>query len=326
MGAIGRCCCDPCDTCTEASGFENWIITTPINGLSLSGTLGTVNANCKKFGYGCDREDETVYDDYEERPEFNPDLNFSLLMWTETGCQCGETTFTGEAYQSRTAQRWRFWLSKYAEATVEIIFPTPTTMKVIAYITMAAGGTVTTSTMTQRRLFTADGDIDPPCVPFNITYGTPSDPGPIAAPEPLPPCSPILFDIQDIQQDCPFPPPYGSVADPCEYEEFYEKDFNVLVPSGYTCVSQARKARIMTLRTQACCQDFCRQSVAASTRVYESAVINCDEIPSTITLNILGLQGTVRVSWRECGIGFPPAFFPADLFYTPPATIQIQLS
>ena len=322
MGSLCDCGCDPCEACSEASGFTNWTILTALNGFSLSGTFGALTASCKKFGYDCDREDETVYDDYEEQTDFNPNLNFSNNLWSSTGCNCGQLSTTGERYQTRGAQRWRFWLSKFISVEVQIHYLTPTTFKLFAYVGGIMRGSVTTSLLVQRRRF--DWTLN--CISFANTYGTPTDPGPLEAPDPKPPCVPLLDGVEDLQGNCPAPEGTESSSDPCiEEPDIYVKNYTILDPSTYPCNLQDREARLVMRRVEHCCQDFCRQAEQPTNRVYESAVINCDSIPSTISLTT-PFPGDVRASWRDCGSGFPPSFYPAELRYNFPSTIQIQLS
>jgi hypothetical protein len=324
MGCFGNCLgdCDDCSACTEASGFTNWAILTELNGFSLAGTFGDLTANCRKFGNGCDREDETVYDEYEELTDFNPDLNSSLNLWSSTGCSCGQATSTGERYQTRRADRWSFWLSKLITVEVQIQYLTPTTFKLIASVGGVMRGSVTTSSLLQRRRF--DWIFD--CSTFGNTYGTPTDPGPLEAPDPKPPCVPLLAGIEDLLENCPAPEGTESASDPCiEEPEIYVKDFTVLDPSTYPCNLQDRQATLVMRRVENCCQDFCRQAEQPTNRIYESAEIECDDIPSTIDLTT-AFPGTNRAAWRDCGFGFPPSFYPADLTYNFPSTIQIQLS
>jgi hypothetical protein len=322
MGRIGKCCCGECQACSEASGFTNWAILTELNGFSLSGTFGDlIDFSCKKVGSDCDRVDESIYDDYEEIADFNPNLNFSLSLWSSTGCSCGQATTTGERYQTARAERWRFWLSKYIGAEVELQYISPTKFKVVASVGAVMRGTVTSSLLRLRRRF--DWTFD--CATFANTYGTPTDPGPLEAPDPKPPCVPLLAGIEDLQGNCPAPEGTETPADPCTESDIYTKVFTVLDPSTYPCNLQEREARLEVREVENCCQDFCRQALGANNRTYESAEIDCDDIPETIDL-ITPFPGSVRASWRDCGFGFPPSFYPADLTYNFPSTIQIQLS
>jgi hypothetical protein len=322
MGRIGKCCCGECQACSEASGFTNWTILTELNGFSLSGTFGDlIDFSCKKVGSDCDRVDESIYDDYEEVADFNPNLNFSLGLWSSTGCSCGQATTTGERYQTARAERWRFWLSKYIGVDVELQYISPTKFKVVASVAAVMRGSVTSSLLRLRRRF--DWTLD--CVTLANTYGTPTDPGPLEAPDPKPPCVPLLAGIEDLQGNCPSPEGTETPADPCTESDIYTKDFTVLDPSTYPCNLQERQVSLEMREQENCCQDFCRQALQATNRIYESAEIDCDDIPETIDLTT-PFPGSVRAAWRDCGFGFPPSFYPADLTYNFPSTIQIQLS
>jgi hypothetical protein len=322
MGRIGKCCCGECQACSEASGFTNWTILTELNGFSLSGTFGDlIDFSCKKVGSDCDRVDESIYDDYEEIADFNPNLNFSLGLWSSTGCSCGQATTTGERYQTARAERWRFWLSKYIGVDVELQYISPTKFKVVASVAGVMRGSVTSSLLRLRRRF--DWTFD--CVTEGNTYGTPTDPGPLEAPDPKPPCVPLLVGIEDSQGNCPAPEGTETPADPCTESDIYTKDFTVLDPSTYPCNLQERQVSLEMREQENCCQDFCRQDLQPTSRIYESAEIDCGSIPSTITLTT-PFPGSVRAAWRDCGFGFPPSFYPADLTYNFPSTIQMQLS
>ena len=323
MGRIGECCCDPCNACDEASGFTNWSILTELNGFYFSGTFSELSSpSCRKFGSDCGRVDESIYDDYEEIRDFNPNLNFSLGLWSSTGCSCGQATTTGERYQTARAERWRFWLSKLVTVDVQLQYTSSTTFKVIASVGAIMRGSVTTSALTLLRRF--DWTLN--CTTFANTYGTPTDPGTLEAPDPKPPCIPLLAEQGDLQSNCPPPEGTESASDPCiEESDLYVKEYTILDPSTYPCNLQDREARLVMRTVEHCCQDFCRQSEQGTSRIYESAEIDCGSIPSTITLTT-PFPGNVRAAWRDCGFGFPPSFYPADLIYNFPSTIQMQLS
>jgi hypothetical protein len=342
MGKIGKCCCGDCETCTELAGVTNWTINTPLFGFTTSGTFGDlVTGVCKKFGNDCERLDNILEDDYEISSDWAGWLNLwacndSCIDCTDpedpinlppcttdifgnVSCPPGYPTYPGEQYSVRGSLRFRFWYSKMVWVEVEIRYVTPTTVKFFVYASFSAGAALTYARRTQRRRRTVEYE----CT-SNIlrTTGTPTDPGSVSAPEPLEPCVSLLTDSFTIG-NCE-DPEFNVEPDPCETESTSIIEYSCTEVVGGVCVSVDYEVSLVTSETTQCCDSgfFCPPIEPQEvTFIYESTEYNCDEVPSSIPLDIVGTESDMIVSWPCENIDTP-----ADVVLTIPSTITLSVS
>lgn len=342
MGSIGNCCCEPCEACEELAGITNWTIVTPLFGFNLSGTFGSLNTSvCKKFGNDCERLDNILEDDYEtiggwggwinlyacndscidcSDPEDPIDLPpCTTDIFGNVSCPPGYPTYPGEQYSTRSALRFKFWYSKQVWVEVEIRYLTPTTVKFFVYASFTAGSAMTYATRTQRRRRTVEYE----CT-TNIlrTTGTPTDPGVIVPPEPLEPCVSLLTD--SFTTGTCADPEFNTEPDPCESETVTTIEYSCTEVVGGVCVSVDYEVSIVGSSFKQCCDSglFCPPTEPQEvTFIYESTEYACDELPSSIPLDIVGTESDMTVSWPCENIDTPD-----DVVLTIPSTITLSVS